>query len=209
MGKRTLLGIALVSVIAGCAGGGSDSGVTGDDQAVTTSAKKSGVIKFGVPIKGTFKSAADTKSFTFVAQKGWNISAMVRAENCGKPIPGTPACAAPFAPRLLISQGGKALVDVKGDLQNGDAIRGFTAPEDGTFTLTASIVETDGVSALGYLIELDPPDLTCAHTADCQVHIEDKTIETGLVCARSAFPDEDGDGTFCAVAGSDGIVPVK
>lgn len=209
MWKMSLVPLLLFTSLTGCSGTG-DGAATGDTQAVTeTPSKKSGVVKFGVPIKGTFKSASDVKSFTFVAQKGWNISVMLRAEGCGKPIPNTPACAAPFAPHLVISQSGKTLVDAKGDLQTGDAIRGFTADQDGTYTLTASIVQTDGTSALTYLIELDPPDLSCKGSSDCQVHIDGKTIETGLICARSAFPDEDGDGTFCAVAGSEGIIPVK
>jgi hypothetical protein len=207
--KTSVTTILSLLVLAGCSGGSGDA-VAGDNQADTqASAKKSGVIKYGVSVKGTFKSESEVKTFTFVAQKGWNVSLMLRAEGCGKPIPNTPACSAPWAPHLVVSQSGKTIFDGKGDLQTGDVIRGFTAAQDGTYTLTASIAETDGASPLNYLIELDPPDLSCAHASDCQVHIDGRTIDTGLECAKSAFPDEDGDGTFCAVKGAEGDIPVK
>jgi hypothetical protein len=211
--RAAVISIVVVAAMAGC-GGSQGAGTTDDGQNVTSKpstppSKKSGVIKLGVGVKGTFQSAKDSKTFTFVAQKGWKISGVVRSEGCGKPIPNTPACAAAFAPSAVISQGGKTLVDVKGNMQTGDAFVGFTAAEDGTYTLTASVVESDGTSGLNYLIELDPPDISCKSTSDCQVHIDGKTVETGLECAKSAFPDEDGTGTFCAVAGAEGDIPVK
>jgi hypothetical protein len=162
---------------------------------------KSHVIKLGVQVRGTFSSTSDVQTFTFVAQKGWKIDTLLRAEACGPQIPNTPACEAAFAPHLEISQGGKNIVDVTGDLQNGDAFGNITAPQDGTYTMKVSVAKQNGTSPLTYLISASPPDIACKSTANCQVQIDGKTIETGLTCVQSDFPDEDGTAKFCDILG--------
>jgi hypothetical protein len=208
MNRCSLLGVALAATVTlgvvGCSGGGDSGSESGSGQAETAGTAKTksgGVIKYGVSIKGTFLSKSDVKTFTFVSQKGWNLNVMLRSEACGAPIPGTPACKAAFAPHLVIAQSGKSVVDVTGDMDNGDAIKGFKIPNDGTYTVTASVADWDGKSPLSYLLELDPPDLSCKVTADCDVHISGKDIATGLDCVQSDFPDEDGTDPFCSVPG--------
>jgi hypothetical protein len=199
--------VAFGAYAVACGNGETPSNASpGPEQDLTAAPAERGVIKLGVPLKGTFASESATKTVTFVAQKGWKLDVSLLTQGCGPQIPNTPACEPAFFGHLILKQGSTVITEGTGSKVSGNVFTGFTAPQDGTYTIVAGVSSRNGDSPLSYRIDVSPPDIECKHSDDCQVHIDGKTIPTGLECARSAFPDEDGTQTFCDVKGGPGIV---
>jgi hypothetical protein len=181
---------------------GSDNDVCGDANDCYACSSPGGggtagkALPYGGKVDGTLSSKNDQATFTFVAEKGWNVGLVVN-DGPGKPNP--PFAVFPsFAAHMVVTFDGKTVLDRTGDIRTtGNAIGNLNAPDSGTYTLVVSAAETDGVSPLKYTVSLSPPDLVCKTNADCQVTVEGKTTDTGLTCQKSAFPDEDGPGKSC------------
>jgi hypothetical protein len=204
---RTLFVVAALGSALACNGSDSPSDAA-DENLTAASSSERGVVKLGVPSRGTFASETATKTVTFVAQKGWKLDVSLLTQGCGPQIPNTPACEAPFIAHLILKQGTNVIKDETGSKVSGNVFAGFTAPQDGTYTIVAGVSSRNGSSPLGYRIDVSPPDMECKHADDCQIHIDGRTISTGLECQRSAFPDEDGNQTFCGVHGDGGGIVV-
>jgi hypothetical protein len=182
---RTLFLVALGASALACNGKVSDSSSDGTAQDLTA-ASASGVIKLGVTTTGTFQSETATKTLTFAAQKGWKLSVEMATQGCGPQLPHSPGCEPPFVAHFTLKQGADVILDETGDKVSGNADANFTAPEDGTYTLVAGVSSRNGTSPLKYGIDVSPPNIACKTSDDCQVHIDGRTIETGLECVHSA-----------------------
>jgi hypothetical protein len=167
-------------------GGGSTGGATG----------KSIALQYGVRADAQLASKTDKQTFTFVAEKDWKIGFSV-IDGPGKPNP--PFAVFPsFAAHAVVTIDGKTVTDVTGNIKvSGNALGQVKAPQSGTYTMTVSAADTDGVSPLKFSVTIDPPDFVCKTKTDCQVVIDGKTIDTGLDCQKSLFPDEDGPDKTC------------